>query len=36
MNRVIIRSMEDYEDDEDIPVISGRGEGIMRFRSSCD
>ena len=29
MNRVIIRSMEDFEDDEDIPVFSGRGEGIM-------
>jgi hypothetical protein len=29
MNRVIIRSMQDFEDDEDIPVISGRGEGIM-------
>ena len=29
MNRVIIRSMQDFEDDEEIPVISGRGEGIM-------
>jgi len=29
MNRVIIRSMEDFEDDEEIPVVSGRGEGIM-------
>src|SRR5215831_13718894 len=29
MNRVIIGSMQDFEDDEDIPVISGRGEGIM-------
>jgi len=29
MNRVIIRSTLDFEDDEDIPVISGRGEGIM-------
>lgn len=29
MKAVIIRSMQDFEDDEDIPVISGRGEGIM-------
>ena len=29
MNRVIIRSLQDFEDDEEIPVISGRGEGIM-------
>ena len=29
MNHVKIRSMEDFEDDEEIPVISGRGEGIM-------
>ena len=29
MNRVIIRSRLDFEDDEEIPVISGRGEGIM-------
>jgi hypothetical protein len=29
MNRVIIHRMQDFEDDEDIPVISGRGEGIM-------
>jgi len=29
MNRVIIPSMQDFEDDEEIPVISGRGEGIM-------
>jgi len=31
MNPVIIHRMQDFEDDEeeDIPVISGRGEGIM-------
>ena len=30
MSRVIIHRMQDFEDDEeDIPVISGRGEGIM-------
>jgi hypothetical protein len=30
MNRVIISSLQDFEDDEEeIPVISGRGEGIM-------
>ncbi len=30
MSRVIIHRMHDFEDDEgDIPVISGRGEGIM-------
>src|SRR5882672_7764403 len=30
MNHVIIRSLQDFEDDEEeIPVISGRGEGIM-------
>ena len=29
MERVIIHRMQDFEDDEDIPVISGRGEGIM-------
>lgn len=29
MNRVIIHSLQDFEDDEEIPVISGRGEGIM-------
>ena len=29
MNGVIICSLQDFEDDEDIPVISGRGEGIM-------
>jgi hypothetical protein len=29
MNQLIIRSLQDFEDDEEIPVISGRGEGIM-------
>ncbi len=29
MNRVMIRSLQDFEDDEEIPIISGRGEGIM-------
>jgi hypothetical protein len=30
MNHVIIPSLQDFEDDEEeIPVISGRGEGIM-------
>ncbi len=29
MNRVILHSLEDFEDEEQIPVISGRGEGIM-------
>ena len=29
MNSVIIRSRLDFEDDQEIPVISGRGEGIM-------
>ena len=29
MNHPVISSLEDFEDDEDIPVISGRGEGIM-------
>ena len=29
MNLAIIPSLDDFEDDEEIPVISGRGEGIM-------
>jgi hypothetical protein len=29
MNRTITSSLQDFEDDEEIPVISGRGEGIM-------
>lgn len=29
MDRVIIHRLQDFEDDEEIPVISGRGEGIM-------
>ena len=29
MKRVIIHKLQDFEDDEEIPVISGRGEGIM-------
>jgi hypothetical protein len=29
MNAAVIRSMQDFEDDEEIPIVSGRGEGIM-------
>jgi len=29
MKHVIIHRMQDEEEDEEIPVISGRGEGIM-------
>ena len=29
MKRVMIRSLQDFEEDEEIPVISGKGEGIM-------
>jgi len=29
MNRAIIRSLQDFDEDDEIPVISGRGEGIM-------
>ena len=29
MSRAIIYRMQDEEDDDDIPIISGRGEGIM-------
>jgi hypothetical protein len=29
MNRVIICSLQDFDEDDEIPVISGRGEGIM-------
>ncbi|HYM74554.1 MAG TPA: hypothetical protein VE377_01135 [Candidatus Dormibacteraeota bacterium] len=29
MNLAIIHRMQDEEDDDEIPVISGRGEGIM-------
>lgn len=29
MNPTLISSLQDFEDDEEIPVISGRGEGIM-------
>ena len=30
MSNAVIRSRQDFEDDdEDIPVISGRGEGVM-------
>ena len=29
MKPVIIRSLQDFDDEEEIPVISGRGEGIM-------
>ena len=29
MNLAIIPSLDGFEDDEEIPVISGRGEGIM-------
>jgi hypothetical protein len=29
MYPTLISSLQDFEDDEEIPVISGRGEGIM-------
>jgi hypothetical protein len=29
MNRAIICSLQDFDEDDEIPVISGRGEGIM-------
>jgi len=29
MNRAIIRKLQDFDEDDEIPVISGRGEGIM-------
>lgn len=29
MNRAVIRSMQDFDEDDDIPIVSGRGEGIM-------
>jgi hypothetical protein len=29
MSLAIISSLQDFDDDEEIPVISGRGEGIM-------
>ena len=29
MSTAIIPRMQDFEEDDDIPVISGRGEGIM-------
>lgn len=29
MSLAIIHRMQEFEDDEEIPVISGRGEGIM-------
>jgi hypothetical protein len=29
MNTAVIRRMQDFEDDDEIPVLSGRGEGIM-------
>jgi hypothetical protein len=29
MNRAIICCLQDFDEDDEIPVISGRGEGIM-------
>ena len=29
MESAIIRSLQDFDEDDEIPVISGRGEGIM-------
>jgi hypothetical protein len=29
MHTAVIHSMQDFEDDDEIPVISGRGEGAM-------
>ena len=29
MNRSFIRNLQDFDEDDEIPVISGRGEGIM-------
>ena len=29
MGKAVIRKMQDFDEDDDIPVISGRGEGIM-------
>jgi hypothetical protein len=29
MSLVIIHRMQDFEEDDEIPIISGRGEGIM-------
>jgi len=29
MNRAIIGSLQDFDEDDEIPVMSGRGEGIM-------
>ena len=29
MNSAIIRRLQDFDEDDEIPVISGRGEGIM-------
>jgi hypothetical protein len=29
MKSAIIRSLQDFDEDDEIPVISGRGEGIM-------
>jgi hypothetical protein len=29
INTAVIPSMQDFEDDDEIPVISGRGEGAM-------
>jgi len=29
MSLAIIHCMQDFEDDDEIPVISGRGEGVM-------
>src|ERR1700752_1602494 len=29
MNRAIIGSLQDFDEDDEIPVMSGRGEGVM-------
>jgi hypothetical protein len=29
MSRTVIARMQDFDEDDDIPVISGRGEGVM-------
>ena len=34
MNRAIIRNLQDFDEDDEIPVISGRGEGIMEEGSA--